>query len=538
MNSPMDTAIPGRRRLRAAPSARTATLITSCLAVCLAQIALAMPATLNGLFQESLHPVGSQLTWISDAFLLPVTVLELTFGVLGDLFGRKRLLVGGAGLLAVSELVAATANGIPQLWAGQFLGGLGAAALFPTTLAMVAAGTHTPRDRARGIAVWTASLSTGGFLAPVLGGVSGTYGSWKISFVIVAALAVLVALACWLWAADSSAPEGRSLDWGGQLTVLIGMFALVYAVIQGPADGWSSPSVVGAFIIATVFMVLFVFAERRARSPLLRLDLFRNRSFAVVSIITVVGMFSFLGTAYATSIRMGVIQHQSPMRTSVAFVLLGGFALVLTPLVSRLLERANPRWLLSGGLLLIATGDFWMATVDIRDTSLGVLFAPLGLVGIGYAFSVASLTAVTVNTVPLRYAGMASASTSLLRDFGFTLGPALIGAVALGHAASAFRSGLTASSLDPAVKTAAAEVAHTGGPLAANSVPPHSAPGQAIPLAREALGQGYSLGYAVCGAAALASCLLAVSAMRGVSRQPHGTEDSPTEDIPAEAVPE
>lgn len=95
------------------------------------------------------------------------------------------------------------------------------------------------------------------------------------------------------------------------------------------------PERVGGFPIGLdgsrrrVFMVLLVFAERRARSPLLRLDLFRNRSFAVVSIITVVGMFSFLGTAHATSIRMGVIQHQSPMRTSVAFVLLGGFALVL-----------------------------------------------------------------------------------------------------------------------------------------------------------------------------------------------------------------
>ncbi|WP_329141813.1 MFS transporter [Streptomyces sp. NBC_01456] len=143
-----------RRHARPSPEA---TLITSCLAVCLAQIALAMPATLNGLFQESLHPVGSQLTWISDAFLLPVTVLELAFGLLGDLFGRKRLLIGGAGLLAAGEVVAATAGGVAQLWAGQLLGGLGAAALFPTTLVMVAAGTHTPRDRAQGIAVWTAS---------------------------------------------------------------------------------------------------------------------------------------------------------------------------------------------------------------------------------------------------------------------------------------------------------------------------------------------------------------------------------------------
>src|SRR5690349_25156891 len=87
------------------------TLVAGCLAVCLAQIGLAIPATLNGLFQEHLHPVGSQLTWISDAFLLPVAVLELSFGVLGDLFGRKQLLVGGAGLLCAGEIVAASASG-------------------------------------------------------------------------------------------------------------------------------------------------------------------------------------------------------------------------------------------------------------------------------------------------------------------------------------------------------------------------------------------------------------------------------------------
>src|SRR2546429_5459208 len=114
-------------------SLRRGTLIASCLAVCLAQIALAMPATLNGLFQEDLHPVGSQLTWISDAFLLPVSVLELTFGVLGDLFGRKRLLVGGGALLVAGEALAAAANSIHMLWVGQAIAGLGAAAMFPTS---------------------------------------------------------------------------------------------------------------------------------------------------------------------------------------------------------------------------------------------------------------------------------------------------------------------------------------------------------------------------------------------------------------------
>lgn len=491
------------------------TLIAGCLAVCLAQIALAMPATLNGLFQESLHPVGSQLTWISDAMLLPVTVLELTFGVLGDLFGRKHLLVGGAVMLLLGAAVSALSHGVQQLWVGQVVAGLGAAALFPTSLAMIAASTHTPRDRARSIAIWAAALSSGGFLAPLLGGIGGTYGSWRLAFVLLIGLSALSAVISLLLARNSSAPEGRSLDLGGQITIGVGLFALLYGVIQGPTDGWSAPLVVGAFVVAAVFIGAFVAVELRTGSPLLRLDLFTNRAFSVTSIVTVVGMFAFLGTAYTVSMRLGPIQHQSPLRISVAFVLLQAMTLVLAPVVSRLLERVSPRWVLAAGLALITAGDFLAATLPVADRTLTSLVLPLGLVGIGFAFSVSSVTATAVNTVPVHLAGMASASTSLLRDFGFTLGPAVIGAIALSQAATRFTANLATAPLSPMVKAAAGQVAQAGGPLAVNSVPPDSPPGGAAFLALKALGQGYSLGFVVCGAAAFFSCLLVLVALRG-----------------------
>ncbi|UXY19472.1 MFS transporter [Streptomyces cynarae] len=501
------------------------TLVAGCLAVCLAQIGLAMPATLNGLFQEHLHPVGSQLTWISDAFLLPVAVLELSFGVLGDLFGRKRLLVGGAALLCAGEIVAASASGIHQLWVGQALAGLGAAALFPTSLAMIAAGTHTGPQRARAIAVWASSLSAGGFLAPLLGGITGTYGSWRSAFVVVAVLAAISALVSLWLATDSRAPEGRSLDVGGQITIGVGLFALLYAVIQGPTDGWGSTPVVVAFVIAAVFIALFVYAESRARSPLLRLDLFRNRSFAIASVVAVVGMFSFLGTAYAASIRLGPIQHQSPMRTAFAFLLLNAITPVLTPLTSRLLHRLPARALLTAGLALIAAGDFLAAGLDVGDENLTSLIVPLGLVGIGFAFTVSSITATAVNTVPVPLAGMASAATNLLRDFGFTLGPAVIGAVALSQAASRVTSALaTSSSLSAESKAAAHEVLKEGGPLALNSVPAGSPPGAARSYALDALGHGYSIGFVVCGSAALFSALLVVTALRGRTAEESAAE--------------
>ena len=492
------------------------TLIACCLAVCLAQIGVAIPATLNGLFQQDLHPVGSQLTWISDAFLLPISVLELTFGVLGDLFGRKRLLVGGAVLLGLGELTSASSHGVHLLWVGQALSGIGAAALFPTSLAMIVAGTRGHGERARLIAIWAGLLSVGGAIAPVLGGFTANYGSWRWSFVVVAIIAGVSALVSLMLAHDSKSPVGRSLDLGGQITVGISLFALLYAVIQGPADGWGSAKVVAGFVIAGVFLALFIAAERRAASPLLRLGIFANRGFAVASVVAVVGMFSFLGTAYDTSIRLGPIQHQSPLRTSVAFLLLNGLTLVLIPLTSRLLARMQARWLLAIGLALMAAGDFQAATLATGDRALTSLVLPLGLVGVGFAFTVSSITATAVNTVEPALEGMASATTNQLRDFGFTLGPAVIGAIALSEAASRFQAKLGASNLDPAFKGAARHVMAEGGPLAVNSVPPDSPPGHAGPLAFEALGHGYSIGYVVCGFAALASCLLVIGALRRV----------------------
>ena len=453
------------------PSLTVATTVATALAACVGQVGLAIPAVLNGLFQQDLGTTASQLTWISDAFLVPVALLELTWGVLGDLFGRKRLLIGGSALLAVGEFVsvltpgAGTSTGarVGILWVGQALAGIGAAVLFPTSLAMVAAGTHTVQSRARGIAIWAAALSTGGFISPVLGGLvtkihwgGDPYAAWRWAFVAVGILALVSAgVAC--TAQNSSAPEGRSLDWPGQITIAIALFALLFAVINAATSGWSDGLVISGFIVAAIFLVLFIAVERRSAAPLLRLDLFRSRPFAVNSAVTVLGMFAFLGTAYSTSIRLSAIQGFTPLKTAIAFVLLQGFALVLMPLTARAIRYYNPRWALGGGFLLIGAGDLWLSAVPVNGMSLAPVIAPLVLVGVGFAFALSGVTAVAVNTVPNHLAGMASGTTSQLRDFGFTLGPAVIGAVALSQAASQIQGKIAAS---PALQRALATFEH------------------------------------------------------------------------------
>jgi MFS family permease len=547
------------------PSMTRGTQVATALAVCVAQVALAIPAVLNGQFQQDLGTTSAQLTWISDAFLVPVTLLELTFGVLGDLFGRKRLLIGGSVLLALGELISVLTPGagvstdarVAVLWIGQAVAGTGAAVLFPTTLAMVAAGTHTAATRARGIAIWAAALSSGGFVSPLLGGLATKIGwggdptaTWRWAFVLVGLLA-LVSAAVGFAARNSSAPEGRSLDWPGQVTIAVSLFALLFAVIQGSTSGWSNGWVLGGFLLAVVFFALFIVAERRAEAPLLRLDLFASRAFAVNSLVTVVGMFAFLGTAYATSIRLSAIQEFTPMQTAVAFVLLNGFALLLTPLVERAIHHYNPRWALGGGFLLIAIGDGWIATQSAATLSVLPIVAPLALIGIGFAFALSGVTAVAVNTVPNHLAGMASGTTSQLRDFGFTLGPAVVGAIALSRAAAeiqdklagsdALRSALAAFNSAPShvpesqrAGVEAAVGAVNSGPLGANAVPATvpSPTGGTMPfnplkdVAFQALDHAYSVGYLVCGAAALLSAVLVAVLLRGAADRPMVTEES------------
>jgi MFS family permease len=538
------------------PRLTRGTLYSGASAVGIAQLALAIPAVLQGLFLKDLGPSSSQLTWISDAFLVPVTVLELTFGVLGDLFGRKRLMIIGAALLAVGMGVALLTPGASSstgirvlvLGIGMALSGAGAAAIMPTSLAMIAAGTHTARDRARGIAIWAAALSAGNMVSPVLGGwLAGfSYGndpnaSWRWAIVAVLLLALISIAVSAAFARNSSSPEGRSLDWPGQITVALALFALMFAVIQGPTAGWGSIEVILGFVLSVVFLVLFIMAENRSAAPLLDLDLFKNRAFSVASIATVIGMFAFLGTAYSTSIRLTAILDFTPLHASLAFVLFNGIALPLIPVTSRLLRTYNPRFTMGGGLALMAVGDLWTAAVPVSSqVGLGPVIAPYILIGIGFALAVSALTAVLVDTVPIHQEGMASAAANALRDFGFTLGPAVIGAITLSRAAAEIHSkvatipGLSralaafnaSAAHNPALKAAVGAV--NSGPLGANAVP--DPPNPLKNVAFDALGNANSIGYLVCGIAALAAALLVVLAVRGGSHDTMILEESLVEE--------
>ncbi|RLV48450.1 MFS transporter [Nocardioides mangrovicus] len=521
-----------------APRSRThlnaGTLVAAAGAVAVAQIGLSIPAVINGYINQDLHLSSTTLTWVSDAFLVPVTLLELSFGVVGDLFGRKNLLAIGAFLMTVGGLLGFfTPEGkVAILLTGQVIAGIGAAAIFPTSVAMLAASTHTVKDRAHALSIWAAALTGAGFISPVIAGVlarihhSGSeFASWRYAFLAMAVLALLSGVITLLGAQNTAAPEGRSLDWPGQVTIAIALFALLYAVIQGAEDGWGSATVIGGFVVAVLGLIAFVAIERRVSKPLLQLDLFSNRMFTVSAVVTVIGMFAYLGTAYTTSIRLSAIQEYTPLKTSIGFFCLNVMGVVLFPVSSRMLEKYNPGWVLAGGMGLIGIGDLVLAAIPATNLSIGAVAVPLLVIGAGFKIAVTSITVVAVNSVPTNKAGMASGATSMLRDLGLTLGPAIIGAIALTNAANSIQSTLdstpklkaayegllAAAKGNPKLEPVAGAL--QSGPLGQNAIP--NPPNPIKDVAFHALSHAYGIGYLVCGIAAVVAALIAAFMLGG-----------------------
>ncbi|MGY3380052.1 EmrB/QacA subfamily drug resistance transporter [Arthrobacter sp. TE12231] len=492
------------------------TLATAAVAVMVAQIANALPGSLNGEFQTTFNAVGSQLTLIAAAFMIPVVVFELTFGLLGDKLGHKKLVMGGSLLMAIGSLVCTLAPTVEAMWIGSALNGLGAGAIFPASLALVAAVTHDARARARGIAMWAGFLSVGAALSPLLGGTLASFGSWRGAYGTVAVLSVLTVILALLVAAEHKAAQGRKPDWWGQITFALGLILVLFGLVKGPEDGWGAPHVIFSFVAGIALLLAFVLIETRVESPLLDLRLFRNRGFTISSIVAVVGMFAFLGSLFSLSMWLGPVQHQNPMNIGLLFILLQGPTFVLVPLISRLLTRVAGRWMLTAGFLLMAAGALMASGLDVTNMSMTPFIAPALLLGVGFALTLSPMTAIALNTVPLHLAGMASATTNLLRDLGFALGPVLAGAVALSTAGASLGASLQTSTLPADQAGPANAIFQAGGPIALNSLPP-GAPGSAAhELALQSLGNGFSDAFIVCAVAAAAAALLTLIGLHGV----------------------
>jgi EmrB/QacA subfamily drug resistance transporter len=406
-------------------------------AMCFALFMLMLDNTVMNVALPSIQrDLGSSLSgleWTINGYTLAIAVLLVTGGRLGDIFGRRRLFLIGVTLFALSSMSAGLAASTGMLIGSRVVQGIGAALMMPATLSIV---THAfpPEERGRALGTWAGISALALAVGPVLGGFLTEHVSWRAIFYINVPVAIGAVLAT-IFAVRESRDEtvGRRVDYLGVVTVTGSLTALVLALIEGNAWGWSSPEIVALLVSSVVLMGAFVVIEARVRAPVVEFPLFASRNFVGTNLVAMIVTFAMLGQFFFMALYMQNILGYSALEAGVRFLPATLMIVAVAPLAGRLMDRIGARWPIAAGLVLVATSLYWLTTIDIA-TTYGDIWPSFVLMGLGMALVMSPMTAAAMNAVTTDKAGIASGILSMSRMVGGTLGVAVLGAIFQAHA--------------------------------------------------------------------------------------------------------
>src|ERR671917_814247 len=243
--------------------------------------------------KEGLNADLSQIQWILDSYILAFAVLMLSFGRIGDIYGPKKMFVAGmvvfiaaSGLCGISDWFANLVgiSGATALIIARVLQGAGGALMMPQTLSLITIA-FPPQKRGAAMGVWGSVVALGAVLGPLLGGYIVTHYPWEWVFLINIPVGIIAILATLAIVPESSDPlASGKLDWGGLVFSALAIFALVYALIEGPKFGWLSRETIGLLFVSAAVFTIFVWWERRVADPMVKLELFRIRNFWIANV--------------------------------------------------------------------------------------------------------------------------------------------------------------------------------------------------------------------------------------------------------------
>ncbi|MCG7285059.1 DHA2 family efflux MFS transporter permease subunit [Cellulomonas sp. ACRRI] len=445
------------------PGARGA---TRAVPVAVALLAASLPmfmATLDNLVVTSALPVlqaelGASLTdlqWVVNAYTLAFASLMIAAATLGDRWGRRRTFLGGIAVFTLGSVAAALAGSPGALIAARALQGVGAAAVMPLSLALLAAAVPASR-RAMAIGIWGGVSGLGVALGPVVGGAVVEGISWQAMFWINVPVAV-VALPLVLRALPEQRGRAQRLDLPGLLLAGAGVLGIVWGVVHGNEDGWTSAGVLAPVVGGVLALALFLRHEARTPHALVPLRLFRSRSFSVANVSGSAFSLGAFGAVFLLAQYLQVVQGYSPLEAGLRTLPWTAAPMVVAPLAGILAPRVGVRVLLTGGLVAQAAGLAWLGFA-VSDGGYGVLVPGLVLAGVGMGLTFApSATAVLSGMAPDDH-GTASSTNSTLREVGVALGVAVLTAVFTAAGGTISPDGFDAG-LRPAVLTGAAVIA-------------------------------------------------------------------------------
>lgn len=422
-------------------------------------------ATLDNLVMTTALPVLrtelsatlEQLQWMVNAYTLSFATLMIAAATLGDRWGRRRVFVAGIVVFALASIASALATSAELLIAARAVQGVGAAAIMPLSLTLLAGAVPAAR-RAMAIGIWGGVSGLGVALGPVIGGAVVDGISWEAIFWINVPVAV-VAIPLVLWALPESHGRRQPLDLAGLALAGAGILSLTWAIIRGNDDGWGSVTVVGGMALGALLLVAFLVRESRTDHPLIPLRLFRVRSFAVANGSALVFSFGVFGLVFLLAQYLQIGMGYTPLEAGVRTLPWTAAPMIFAPIAGMLAPRVGVRPLLTLGLAMQAAGLAWQGLIVSTD---GLVYADLvpglALAGIGMGLTFApSATAVLFDMAPDDH-GTASSVNATIREIGGALGIAALVAVFTASDGTLTPDGYVAG-LQPAALVAAGVVA-------------------------------------------------------------------------------
>ncbi|MFD6530739.1 MFS transporter [Streptomyces sp. NPDC060184] len=485
----------------------------ACIGVFVAYFPITTVSVSLPVIQEALGASTSDLSWVSDAFVLPVAALILTAGVFGDVHGRKKVFQAGLALCAAGAAVSLCAQSIAVIWVGQALSGAGAAALLPMTLALISHVVPDHRERGKFIGLWTTCLMGALAVGPLIAGTITAHAQWRWIFLLPVPLALAAMAAGARLLEESRSPYPRKLDWPGQITAAVAITALVYGVIEGGATSFTEPQVVVALALAVIGGTAFVLAERRSDSPMLDLRIFRSPAFTGSTLVVMISFLGLIGFFFVLSLYFGMVQRLTTLEAGTRLLMVTIMPLVLGAVFGRLAQRLSARLLIAGGLLIATVGLCTLTTIGI-DTSFASLAWRLVLLGTGLGIAFPCITATAVGSVPPHQAGMAAAGNNAFRQVGAALGPAILGALLTTKAVGALPGHLAGQGLTGAAGERITAAVDHGGLEAVAGMPLGADTGRALHALSLSFVDGLHLCLVVSAALMLLGAIVAAVTLR------------------------
>jgi EmrB/QacA subfamily drug resistance transporter len=433
------------------------------LAVAAASLPMFM-ATLDNLVLTSALPViradlGStvgQLSWFMNAYTLSFATFMLPAATLGDRLGRRRMMLAGIALFTLASIASALSTTSEALIAARAVQGLGAAAIMPLSLTLLAAAVP-PAMRSAAIGIWGGVSGLGVALGPVIGGAVVEGVSWQAIFWLNVPVA-LVAIPLLVLAVPESRGAWQRLDPVG--TTLIGgaVFLGIWGIVHGNDDGWSDPRVLGPLVVAALLVPAYLRWARVRAHAVLPLRLFSSRGFSVSNVIALFFTLGMFGTVFLLSQYLQIVQGYTPLEAGLRTLPWTAAPMVVAPIAGVIAPRTGLRPLLAGGLVLQTASLVWFARLTETGAAYPSFVPALLLAGVGMGLTFAPMATAVLQGLPEQDFAMASSANSTIREFGVALGIAVLTAVFLGNGGTLDPRGYDGA-IGPALLTGAAAVA-------------------------------------------------------------------------------